>query len=836
MKILTVVGARPNFIKAAPIVRAIDAHNRDLLRDRGAVSGFREALRHVLVHTGQHYDRLMSDSFFADLNLPAPDAYLGVGSGSHAAQTAEIMKKFEQVLLRERPDVVLVVGDVTSTLACGLVTAKIRFDSDDTRPLLAHVEAGLRSFDRTMPEEYNRVLTDHLSDILFVTEQSGVENLTREGISPNRIHFVGNTMIDSLLACKDKAEASQMLERLGLRGDTVHHGRHAGIRPYALLTLHRPGNVDNPRNFLEILRGLDELETRYPIIFPCHPRSEKRIAEFGLGRYFQTGTTADSPPKPEKGIYRIDPVGYLDFLCLMEYASIVLTDSGGIQEETTCLGVPCVTIRPNTERPVTVECGTNIIAGTHADGIRDAIRRQMERTGGGVPKNWDGQAATRIVEVLLRARDTRTSGETSLPAPSDGHETVAEVPTRVVAGDHEVRDPTRKLLAYCRANDWAGYDPYDGLNTKLLEALPFLNSRLPRLALIQGLKRSPINIRRLLFIPKTQNPKALALFLSALLQLSEVGLATEEDRVRMIDRLIALRAPGVSYWCWGYSFPWQTRTLLVPAGAPNLVCTSFAANALLDAYQRRHDRQCLNMAVSAAEYMLNELYWTGGDATAGFGYPLPSQRTPVHNANFLAAALLCRVYRHTGEEKFLDPALRVARYSVGRQHPDGSWDYGEAPTQRWIDNFHSGYNLCALQAICRYAQTTEFESSIRRGFEFYQAHFFRPDGAPRYFHDRDYPVDIHCVAQSIITLLALRDLDPDTIALARAVFRWAMRHMWDTRGFFYYRVLRAWTIRTSYMRWSQAWMLLAMSMLLRESYGEREPSPARNSIAQVGIC
>lgn len=382
----------------------------------------------------------------------------------------------------------------------------------------------------------------------------------------------------------------------------------------------------------------------------------------------------------------------------------------------------------------------------------------------------------------------------------------------------DVEDAIAKLLAYCQTNDWAGYDPYDALNSRIFTAVPFLNSRLPRLVLTQALKRSPINIRRLLLIPKTQNPKAIALFLSAFLKLSSVGFAGQKGLVElMIERLIALRSPRVPYWCWGYSFPWQGRTFLVPAGAPNLVCTTFVASALLDAYEQRQESRSLSMAVSAAEYILNDLYWTDGPSDAGFSYPLPSIESRIHNANFLAAALLCRIYKHTGEEKFLGPALRVARYSVSKQHADGSWDYGELRTQHWIDNFHTGYNLCALRLICRNADTSEFEPRLRRAFEFYRTHFFRKDGAAGYFHNRTYPIDIHSVAQSIITLLELKDVDQGSAPLARSVFRWAMDHLWDNRGYFYYRVLRSCTIRTSYMRWSQAWMLQAMSVLLAES-------------------
>lgn len=373
---------------------------------------------------------------------------------------------------------------------------------------------------------------------------------------------------------------------------------------------------------------------------------------------------------------------------------------------------------------------------------------------------------------------------------------------------------TESLLAYCRANDWAGHDPYDALNSKLFERVPFLNSRIPRLVLTQSLKRSPLDIRWLLAVPKTQNPKALSLFLTASLKLSRIGFNNCRPLVRiMIDRLAALRSRGISYWCWGYSFPWQTRTIVVPTATPNLVCTTFVANSLLDAFEEHQRQECLDMAVSAGEYILNELYWKDG-TSSGFSYPLPSNRGSVHNANLLGSALLCRLYGYTGDEKFLHPALEVARYSAGRQSRDGSWAYSEAPTHAWIDNFHTGYNLLALRSICQYLNIDEFESHVRRGFEFYRAHFFRDDGATRYFHNRTYPIDIHCTAQSIITLAQLRDLDAYNIELAGSVLRWAMDHMWDNRGFFYYRVLRSCTIKTSYMRWSQAWMLLALAEFL----------------------
>ncbi len=350
----------------------------------------------------------------------------------------------------------------------------------------------------------------------------------------------------------------------------------------------------------------------------------------------------------------------------------------------------------------------------------------------------------------------------------------------------------------------------------------------------QALKLSPVNVRGLLGIPKTQNSKALAVFLCSFLNMSADQVADRDILITEMTRLIAAkRSPGTDYWCWGYSFPWQTRFELVPAEAPNLVCTTFVALALLDAYDQIGDPNCLEMAVSAADYIVNDLYWTEGSKVAGFSYPQPGVRSKTHNANLLAAALLCRVYKHTRNAKLLGPALIVSRYSTSKQHGDGSWDYGEAPSQRWIDNFHTGYNLRALQTVGRYTETPEFESNIRRGFQFYRAHFFRKDGAARYFHNKTYPIDIHSVAESIITLLAFREMEPGNLALAQSVFHWAMKHMWDEKGFFYYRVLRLGIIRTSYMRWSQAWMLLAMSLLQRELRAEASHSSHPNSVAMV---
>lgn len=424
---------------------------------------------------------------------------------------------------------------------------------------------------------------------------------------------------------------------------------------------------------------------------------------------------------------------------------------------------------------------------------------------------------------MTRLANLRAIESMPLPKAASGdqaHKSVTRVPSsgELPAGvDRQLVNVTQKLAAYCQEQHWSGYDPYDALNSRLLQRFPFRQSRLSRIAVTQLLRRSPLNLRRLLLVPPMQNAKAVALFLSAYLKLDKMGLTGREDLPsQMIERLIALRSPDAQYWCWGYSFPWQGRTILVPAGAANLVCTSFVANSLLDAYQQRGHPRCLEMAVSAAEYILNELYWTDGKLAAGFSYPLPGLRGQTHNANFLAAALLCRIYKNTGDTKFVEPALGAARYAVSKQRGDGSWFYGEAPSQRWIDNFHTGYNLCALQSIGSDLGSDEFETSLQHGLDFFRNQFFRSDGAPKYFHDRDYPVDIHCVAQSIITLLALRDLNSENMPLADSVFRWAVKHMWDENGFFYYRVLRTLTIRTSYMRWSQAWMLLALSTLLGE--------------------
>jgi UDP-N-acetylglucosamine 2-epimerase (non-hydrolysing) len=367
LKVINVVGARPNFMKVAPVVE-------EMKRRKGEFAP-------LLVHTGQHYDREMSEAFFRDLALPEPDVYLGVGSGTHARQTASVMASFEPVLERERPDWVLVVGDVNSTLACALVAVKLGVR-------VAHVEAGLRSRDRTMPEEINRILTDQIADLLLTPSTDADRNLLAEGIPQERIRFVGNVMIDSLFSSLKRAESSSVRRELGLE--------HSD---YAALTLHRPSNVDERETFSRILRALEEITERLPVIFPVHPRTRARIREFGF----------EERIRRNPALRLVDPLGYLDFLWLYSGARLVLTDSGGIQEETTALGIPCLTLRENTERPVTVELGTNRVVGTDTERIVCAAREALEAgpllhetdEKKRLPPLWDGHAAPRILDALL---------------------------------------------------------------------------------------------------------------------------------------------------------------------------------------------------------------------------------------------------------------------------------------------------------------------------------------------------------------------------------------------------------------------------------------------------
>ncbi|MCB1876791.1 MAG: UDP-N-acetylglucosamine 2-epimerase (non-hydrolyzing) [Chromatiales bacterium] len=365
-RLVCVVGARPNFMKIAPIMRA--------LVDR------RVPVRPYLVHTGQHYDEAMKDSFFRELAIPEPDVDLGVGSGSHAVQTAEIMKRFEPVLDEEIPAAVLVVGDVNSTVACALVAVKKGI------PVI-HVEAGLRSGDRSMPEEINRLVTDRLSDLLFTTERSAEDNLQAEGVAADAIHFVGNVMIDTLFFNLPQAVSpADTLRKYGLAftDEDLERG-------FALLTLHRPSNVDDPQTLRRLLGSVAEVAERVPVLFPVHPRTRKQLERFDLLSFVAGHRIALMPP-----------LAYLELLGLMSRARVVLTDSGGIQEETTALGIPCVTLRENTERPITVSEGTNTVVGSDPDAIRGCVDKVFSGRGKGgrVPELWDGRASERIADVL----------------------------------------------------------------------------------------------------------------------------------------------------------------------------------------------------------------------------------------------------------------------------------------------------------------------------------------------------------------------------------------------------------------------------------------------------
>jgi UDP-N-acetylglucosamine 2-epimerase (non-hydrolysing) len=362
MKVISIVGARPNFVKMAPVISQL----RSRLPDGN----------HVLVHTGQHYDRLLSDIFLEELGVPAPDHMLDVGSGSHAVQMARVMDRLEPVLLEERPDLLIVPGDVNSTVAAALVASKLQIP-------IAHVEAGLRSFDRTMPEEINRIVTDQLADHLFVHSEDAIDNLRAEGIAPHRIHFVGNTMIDSLVAVEERFRALLLAERLGMP-----------TGGYVLVTLHRPALVDGP--LLEVvLDRLGELARELPVLFPVHPRTRKMMEDLEVPAH----------------VTLIDPVGYLDFLSLEADAAAVLTDSGGVQEETTYLGIPCFTLRSTTERPITISAGTNVLLGLEPDRIVEipTLLSSPRRTSSGPPPLWDGKAALRLVDALPAAPTLTTT-------------------------------------------------------------------------------------------------------------------------------------------------------------------------------------------------------------------------------------------------------------------------------------------------------------------------------------------------------------------------------------------------------------------------------------------
>jgi UDP-N-acetylglucosamine 2-epimerase (non-hydrolysing) len=374
LRIINIVGARPNLPKIAPLMREMQRHPE---------------IEPILVHTGQHYDEALSDIFFRQMGIPTPQVNLEVGSGSHAAQTAEVLKRVEPVLIERRPDLVLVVGDVNSTIAVSLAAVKLGIS-------VAHVEAGLRSFDRSMPEEINRILTDALADYLFVTEEDAIQHLLKEGRPRESIYLVGNVMIDSLRHFLPLAQKSAIGEQLALKNG-------AAWQRFAVLTLHRPSNVDSTEKLAELLGAIDSIAAQVPVIFPVHPRTQQRLAQAGIKTHLQ--------------LKLIPPIGYLDFLCLLSKATLVLTDSGGIQEETTALGVPCLTLRENTERPITISEGTNQLIGTDPAKIIAAAHDILAGKGkpGRIPPFWDGHAAARIVDVLLKNPPLGPHPKSTLP-------------------------------------------------------------------------------------------------------------------------------------------------------------------------------------------------------------------------------------------------------------------------------------------------------------------------------------------------------------------------------------------------------------------------------------
>lgn len=383
------VGARPNFIKIAPLIERLKVTNK-IKKNKD--------INYILVHTGQHYQYEMSKVFFEDLELPKPDIYLRIGSGSHALQTARIMSAFEKVCVQEKPDLVVVVGDVNSTIACTLVAVKLKIKT-------AHIEAGLRSYDRSMPEEINRILTDSISDYLFTTCEDANENLKKEGVDEKRIFFVGNVMIDTLIKSKEKAKNSCILESLNL----INHwhgflNSDYVVRDYAVLTLHRPSNVDNKETFQRIIEALREISKHIPIVFPVHPRTLKMINTYSFQDYFFFCQMSQRKKvNITNSINIIDPFGYLDFLKFMSHSKFILTDSGGIQEESTILGIPCLTLRENTERPITITEGTNTLVGCDPTKILEESINIINGNGkkGRMPNLWDGRAAERIVKILV---------------------------------------------------------------------------------------------------------------------------------------------------------------------------------------------------------------------------------------------------------------------------------------------------------------------------------------------------------------------------------------------------------------------------------------------------
>lgn len=378
----------------------------------------------------------------------------------------------------------------------------------------------------------------------------------------------------------------------------------------------------------------------------------------------------------------------------------------------------------------------------------------------------------------------------------------------------KIQESIVRLLDYCTNNKWAGFDPFDALNSRIFSRLPFAQCRMGRLVFTQAMKRSPLNFRRILLVPKSDNPKGLSLVIMSLFNLGRMDFLKNDDSIRdMLARMIGLKSPSRPYYCWGYNFDWQSRDSFLPKFEPNIVCTSFAGNALIDAYDEFKDEKYLNIAISAGDFLLQGLNITRHNDELCFSYT-PYEWSHVHNANLLGAAFLARLYSITQEKKFVEYARRAVLFSMRRQQEDGSWPYGEDRTQRWIDNFHTGYNLVALKKYSEYTGDTSVEENIKKGLRFYRKNFFADDRIPKYYHNQLYPIDIHAIAYSIITLVEFSEYDEGNIELAERIFTWSLDNMLSEEGYFFYQKKQFYKNRIPYMRWSQAWMLLALSTLL----------------------
>ena len=606
LRIMSIVGARPNMMKIAPLLAELCLH---------------EEIEPVLVHTGQHYDYSMSQVFFDQLHLPHPDYNLEVGSGKHYAQTAEIMRKFGELVEHDRPDMVLVAGDVNSTLACALVAAKERIP-------VAHVEAGLRSFDRTMPEEINRILTDALSDLLFTTEESANRNLSNEGVDPGKVFFVGNLMIDSLMRAMERSRASSLRSELGLNAQA-----------YAVLTLHRPSNVDDQDQLTRTLDAIAQVAQRIPVIFPAHPRTARNIEAAREAAGLRAVRTWNGGEIAGPGLWMMPPASYLDFLDLIQHAVMVITDSGGVQEETTFLGVPCLTYRDNTERPVTVSMGTNKVVGRDPGRLLDNALDVLENGGTDRstvlrPPLWDGQTAPRIVHILKEAWQQHLRLYRGA---------CASVTQSALSESSSLTQAIEALRTWIETRQFAGYEPFDLLNSPYLSGA-WARKALPAILLIQAGKRfAGLRLRQTLKIPPSRNPKALGLCLSAYCDLAQAGYDVSAEAAWLKNELIRLRSPRETEYCWGYDWDYVSlRGTRLPVFAPNCIASYFCGTAMMEMHKVFADSEALEIAESVARFLatrLNRSFESADEVC--FSYT-PNDKMQIYNSSALTGAFLAR--------------------------------------------------------------------------------------------------------------------------------------------------------------------------------------------------